>query len=280
MDFVGNPHTIDTESYFQSESSRKTWLDVENRPGCFYSLMSAVREQLSQNLNAILDEMHSACQRSGRDKSSVRLVAVTKYAEWPWVQELRSLYQTFGENRPQQLADRQEMLPEVEWHLIGQLQRNKVRLALQHATLIHSIDSLKLLERIEETASSMNKDAQVLLQVNASGEASKSGFTLEEIIKEWPAILATTSRTRIIGLMTMAAESENPEEARPTFRKLRQLRDHLAAREDSREAGILLPELSMGMSGDFIPAIEEGATLVRIGSRIFRGLQPGEPSAT
>jgi hypothetical protein len=140
--------------------------------------MSAVREQLSQNLNAILDEMHSACQRSGRDKSSVRLVAVTKYAEWPWVQELRSLYQTFGENRPQQLADRQEMLPEVEWHLIGQLQRNKVRLALQHATLIHSIDSLKLLERIEETASSMNKDAQVLLQVNASGEASKSGFTL------------------------------------------------------------------------------------------------------
>ena len=242
--------------------------------------MSAVREQLSQNLNAILDEMHSACQRSGRDKSSVRLVAVTKYAEWPWVQELRSLYQTFGENRPQQLADRQEMLPEVEWHLIGQLQRNKVRLALQHATLIHSIDSLKLLERIEETASSMNKDAQVLLQVNASGEASKSGFTLEEIIKEWPAILATTSRTRIIGLMTMAAESENPEEARPTFRKLRQLRDHLAAREDSREAGILLPELSMGMSGDFIPAIEEDATLVRIGSRIFQGLQPREPAAT
>jgi uncharacterized pyridoxal phosphate-containing UPF0001 family protein len=126
----------------------------------------------------------------------------------------------------------------------------------------------------------MNKDAQVLLQVNASGEASKSGFNLEEIINEWPAILATTSRTRIIGLMTMAAESENPEEARPTFRKLRQLRDHLAAREDSKEAGILLPELSMGMSGDFIPAIEEGATLVRIGSRIFRGLQPGEPSAT
>jgi pyridoxal phosphate enzyme (YggS family) len=242
--------------------------------------MSAVREQLSQNLNAILDEMHSACQRSGRDKSSVRLVAVTKYAEWPWVQELRCLYQTFGENRPQQLADRQEMLPEVEWHLIGQLQRNKVRLALQHATLIHSIDSLKLLERIEETASSMNKDAQVLLQVNASGEASKSGFTLEEIINEWPAILATTSRTRIIGLMTMAAESENPEEARPTFRKLRQLRDHLAAREDSREAGILLPELSMGMSGDFIPAIEEDATLVRIGSRIFQGLQPREPAAT
>jgi pyridoxal phosphate enzyme (YggS family) len=242
--------------------------------------MSAVREQISQNLNAILDEMNSACQRSGRVKSSVRLVAVTKYAEWPWVQELSSLYQTCGENRPQQLADRQNMLPEMEWHLIGQLQRNKVRLALQHATLIHSVDSLKLLERIEETAASMNKDAQVLLQVNASGEASKSGFTPEEITKEWSAILAKFSRTRIIGLMTMAAESEDPEDARPTFRKLRQLRDHLAARNDSREAGLLLPQLSMGMSGDFIPAIEEGATLVRIGSRIFQGLLPTKPSAT
>ena len=249
-------------------------------PRYFHSQMSDVREQLSQNLNAILDEMNSACQRTGRDKSSVRLVAVTKYAEWPWVQELSSLYQTFGENRPQQLADRQEMLPEVEWHLIGQLQRNKVRLALQQATLIHSIDSLKLLQRIEETAASMNNDARVLLQVNASGEASKSGFTPEEITQEWPTILAKSSRVRINGLMTMAAESENSEDARPTFRKLRQLRDHLAARDDSREAGILLPELSMGMSGDFIPAIEEGATLVRIGSRIFQGLQPTEPSAT
>jgi pyridoxal phosphate enzyme (YggS family) len=280
MDFVGNPHTIDRQSCFPSESSRKTWLDVENRPVYFYSHMSAVLEQLSQNLKSILDEMHSACQRSGRDKSSVRLVAVTKYAEWPWVQALSSLYQTFGENRPQQLADRQEMLPEMEWHLIGQLQRNKVRLALQHATLIHSVDSLKLLERIEETASSMNKDAQVLLQVNASGEASKSGFTPEEITHEWPTILAKSSRTRISGLMTMAPESENPEDARTTFQKLRQLRDHLAARDDSRESGVLLSELSMGMSGDFIPAIEEGATLVRIGSRIFQGLQPTGPAAT
>jgi len=260
--------------------AKNPWLDVKNRPGYFHSLMSAVRQQLSQNLNAIVDEMHSACQRSGRDKSSVRLVAVTKYAEWPWVQELSSLHQTFGENRPQQLADRQEMLPEVEWHLIGQLQRNKVRLALQHATLIHSVDSLKLLERIQETAASMNNDARVLLQVNASGEASKSGFTPEEITNEWSAILAKSSRTRIVGLMTMAAESENPEDARPTFHKLRQLRDHLTARDDSREAGILLPELSMGMSGDFIPAIEEGATLVRIGSRIFQDLQPTEPPAT
>ena len=237
-------------------------------------IMISVHEQLSQNIKAIRDEIHSACARAARNDSSFGLVEVTKYAEWSWVQELRSLHQTFGENRPQQLADRQTILPDAEWHLIGQLQRNKVRLALQHATLIHSVDSLKLLERIEETAASINKDAQVLLQVNASGETNKSGFTTEEIINEWPAVMAICSRTHVNGLMTMAAESENAEDARPTFRKLRQLRDQLAAREDSKKAGIQLPELSMGMSGDFIPAIEEGATLVRIGSRLFHGLEP------
>ena len=237
-------------------------------------IMMPVHEKLSQNIKTIRDEIRSACVRAGRNESSVSLVAVTKYAEWSWVQELRSLHQTFGENRPQQLADRQTILPDAEWHLIGQLQQNKVRLALQHATLIHSVDSLKLLERIEKTAASINRDAHVLLQVNASGETTKSGFTPEEIINEWPAVMAICARTHVNGLMTMAAESENAEHARPTFRKLRQLRDQLAAREDSKKAGMQLPELSMGMSGDFIPAIEEGATLVRIGSRLFHGLEP------
>lgn len=235
--------------------------------------MMSIHEQLSQNLIAIHDEIRSACKRTGRSESSVRLVAVTKYAEWSWVEELGTLHRTFGENRPQQLADRQTKLPDVEWHLIGQLQRNKVPLALKHAALIHSVDSLRLLEHIERTAINLDTTAQVLLQVNASGEASKSGFSPQEIIDEWPAILAICSRTQITGLMTMAAESENPEDARPTFRALHQLRVQLAAREDSISAHVHLPELSMGMSGDFIPAIEEGATLVRIGSRIFQGLQ-------
>ena len=108
----------------------------------------SIADTLQANLDAIRSEIAAACLRSSRDPSNVRLVAVTKYAEWPWVQELSRLHTTFGENRPQQLAERQPLLPHVEWHLIGQLQRNKVRPALLHAAMIHSVDSVRLLERI------------------------------------------------------------------------------------------------------------------------------------
>lgn len=232
----------------------------------------SVSEILSHKLQAIFAEIRSACVRVGRDPASVRLVAVTKYAEWPCVLELSHLHQTFGENRPQQLAERQPLLSNVEWHLIGQLQRNKVRTAVMHSAMIHSVDSLRLLERIAELATELNVNPRLLLQVNVSAETSKSGFTAEDLWNQWPNILKFTERVRIDGLMTMAAESENPEDARPVFRSLREFRDRLAAREDSRAAGLTLPELSMGMSGDYIPAIEEGATLIRIGSRIFEGL--------
>ena len=232
----------------------------------------SVSEILSRNLATISAEIRSACVRVGRDPASVSLVAVTKYAEWPCVLELSHLHQTFGENRPQQLAERQPLLSYVEWHLIGLLQRNKVRTAVMHSAMIHSVDSLRLLERIAELATELNVNPRLLLQVNVSAETSKSGFTAEDLWNQWPNILKFTERVRIDGLMTMAAESENPEDARPVFRSLRELRDRLAAREDSRAAGLTLPELSMGMSGDYIPAIEEGATLIRIGSRIFEGL--------
>lgn len=234
--------------------------------------MTSVRDQLSRNLQNINHEIRCACLRSGRDPSAVQLIAVTKYANWAWVEELSFLHQTFGENRPQQLAERQKMLPAVQWHLIGQLQRNKVRMALQHSVLIHSVDSLRLLEKIEESARSINVNTRVLLQVNTSGEASKSGFTPVELAEVWPSIQRICSRTHVIGLMTMAAESEDPENARPAFRKLRLLRDQLVDRKDSQTAQISLPELSMGMSGDFITAVEEGATFVRVGSKIFAGL--------
>lgn len=229
-------------------------------------------EILFHNLQAISAEIRSGCVRVGRDPASVRLVAVTKYAEWPSVVELSHLHHVFGENRPQQLAERQPLLSNVEWHLIGQLQRNKVRTAVLHAEMIHSVDSLPLLERIADITTELNVHPQLLLQVNLSGETSKSGFTAEEVWNQWPRILKFTERVRVKGLMTMAAESTNPEDARPVFRSLRELRDKLASRDDSRLAGLTLPELSMGMSGDFIPAVEEGATLIRIGSRIFSGL--------
>jgi pyridoxal phosphate enzyme (YggS family) len=232
----------------------------------------SIPERLRQNLNAIFAEIHAACIRAGRDPSTANLVAVTKYADWSWVQELSQCHHVFGENRPQQLAERQALMPTAEWHLIGQLQRNKVRIALQHAALIHSVDSLRLLEKIAEAGAALVVRPKILLQLNVSQEASKSGFSLQELETEWPTVLTIADRVEIAGLMTMAAESQNPEDARPAFRSLRELRDRLAAREDSQSAGISLPELSMGMSGDFIPAVEEGATLVRIGSRIFDGL--------
>lgn len=232
----------------------------------------SVSDQIQKNLQGIQSEIEGACARAGRPASSVKLVAVTKYAEWPWVEALSRLHQTFGENRPQQLAERQPILPQVEWHLIGQLQRNKVRLALQHAAVIHSADSLKLLERIAEVAQDLKIVPRVLLQLNMSGEEAKSGFQEDELIAAWPNVVQLAGAVTICGLMTMAAESENPEEARPAFRSLQTLRQKLAARDDSRQAQISLPELSMGMSGDFVPAIEEGATLVRIGSRLFAGL--------
>jgi len=229
-------------------------------------------DQLTQNLSGIHDQMRAACGRSGRSSNDVRLVAVTKYAEWSWVEALSSLHKTFGENRPQQLAERQALLPEVEWHLIGQLQRNKVKLALHHARMIHSIDSLRLLERVAAVAAEMQIRPRVLLEANMSQETTKSGFTADELRRDWSQLVAFSKSVLIDGFMTMAAESDDPENARPTFRSLRMLRDELQQNDASRDAGLNLRELSMGMSGDFVPAIEEGATMVRIGSRIFAGL--------
>ena len=228
---------------------------------------------LQKNLASIQQQISDACQRSGRRPDDVQIIAVTKYADWSWVQDLSQLHTVFGENRPQQLAERQVLLPQIRWHLIGQLQRNKVRLALQHAAMIHSVDSLRLLEAISSAADPQSVPPSILLQVNMSGEATKSGFAPVELPEIWPDVLRLCSGLQLCGLMTMAAESDTPESARPTFRSLRLLRDSLQNRDDTRAAGISLAELSMGMSGDFVPAVEEGATLVRIGSRLFEGLQ-------
>lgn len=229
---------------------------------------------IQHNLQSVHAEIRQACRNVGRDPAGVQLVAVTKYADWEWVTALSRLHTVFGENRPQQLAERQLLLPQVQWHLIGQLQRNKVRLALEHAAVIHSVDSLRLLERLAAVAAELRLQPTptILLQVNTTGEASKSGFTADELRHSWPEILAHSATVQITGLMTMAAATDHPEEARPAFRALRELRDELAAAAAAASVPLTLPELSMGMSGDFVPAVEEGATLVRIGSRLFAGL--------
>ncbi|MCA9060462.1 MAG: YggS family pyridoxal phosphate-dependent enzyme [Planctomycetaceae bacterium] len=228
-----------------------------------------IESRLQQNLQQIQFQIAEACRRSSRDPGDIRLVAVTKYAQWEWVTALAGLHSVFGENRPQQLAERQQLLPDVQWHLIGQLQRNKVRLALQHAACIHSVDSLKLLERIALIAEELNIRPPVLLEVNISGEESKSGFSAAELRSCWDQIIDVARHMQISGMMTMAPASDDPQAARPYFTALRELRDVLQQRSP---AEICLNELSMGMSGDFEIAVEEGATLVRIGSALFEGL--------
>ncbi len=227
---------------------------------------------IQRNLANVQADIEAACAACGRDPSSVRLVAVTKYAEWEWVQSLKTAHTVFGENRPQQLAERQTKSPDAEWHLIGQLQRNKARLAVQHAAWIHSVDSARLLKRVAETAEELRLRPRVLLQVNVSGEQSKSGFSPDELSIGWNDFVSYHKHVELAGLMTMAPASPEPEDARSTFRGLAQLRDKLTTTSAAKAAEVSLTELSMGMSGDFVVAIEEGATLVRVGSRLFEGL--------
>jgi pyridoxal phosphate enzyme (YggS family) len=172
-----------------------------------------------------------------------------------------------GENRPQQLVERAGLVTGAQWHLVGQLQRNKVRSVLPHVALIHSVDSLRLLQRISDVSGELQRTTQLLLQVSVSGEASKQGIAPVELLRTWGEF-ATAPHVSIAGLMTMAPLADDPEESRPTFRGLRELRDKLQRLPGQPR----LPILSMGMSHDMDVAVEEGATLVRIGSALFEGL--------
>jgi PLP dependent protein len=232
--------------------------------------MSDLSAQIAANLDAIRTRIAQAARRSGRRADNVRLIAVTKYARPEWVRALVDAGQLLlGESRPQQLIERAADLPDgIEWHLIGHLQRNKVRAVLPHAALIHSIDSVRLAERISELAGQLSLTSRVLLEVNVSGEGSKDGFVPETLHRQWPE-LRVLPHLQIAGLMTMAPASDDPQDARQTFAGLRKVRDRL--RHDSADPTELV-ELSMGMSGDFEVAVEEGATLVRVGSALFEGL--------
>ena len=209
--------------------------------------------------------MQDATHRVGRQVSDVRLVAVSKTYPPAVIQEAWNAGQhVFGENRVQDALPKIAELPaEAEWHFIGHLQSNKIRKALPAFTLIHGVDNLELAQQINRIAGEMGLTANILLEINVSGEASKFGFSPTDLRQNLEGLLCLPS-IRINGLMTMAPYSEDPETARPVFSKLRILRDELAA-----QSGKALQELSMGMSGDFEVGIEEGATIVRIGSSIF-----------
>jgi len=232
---------------------------------------AAVRGTVERNVAAVRERIERAARRAGRQHDSILLVAVTKTVGADVAQVLiRCGCSDLGENRPQELWRKAELVDgPVRWHLVGHLQRNKVRRTLPLVELVHSVDSVRLIERIERVAAELGRTAQVLLEVNVSGEASKHGFDPAEL----PAALEALSRCEHIhvrGLMTMAPYDPEPERARPTFAALRQLRDRLAA---NAPPNCPLNELSMGMSGDFEVAIEEGATIVRIGTALFQGLE-------
>jgi pyridoxal phosphate enzyme (YggS family) len=227
---------------------------------------------IAANYQSVRERMAAACRRAGRDPDSVTLVAVTKYAELEWIRALVGLgVVELGENRPQQLVARAaQVASPVHWHLIGHLQRNKVRSILPLVALIHSADSLRLLEAVNRIAAALDVKPRVLIEVNLSGEDAKHGFRADDLRSQWDQIVAL-EQIRLGGLMTMAAYSPDPENARPAFRQLCELRDELQARSGAGH----LKDLSMGMTGDFEVAIEEGATLVRIGSALWQGLSPG-----
>jgi pyridoxal phosphate enzyme (YggS family) len=221
--------------------------------------------QISDNLINIHSRMQDATHRVGRQVSDVRLVAVSKTYPPAVIQEAWNAGQhVFGENRVQDALPKIAELPaEAEWHFIGHLQSNKIRKALPAFTLIHGVDNLELAQQINRIAGEMGLTANILLEINVSGEASKFGFSPTDLRQNLEDLLCLPN-IRINGLMTMAPYSEDPELARPVFSKLRILRDELAAK-----TGQALRELSMGMSGDFEVGIDEGATIVRIGSSIF-----------
>lgn len=228
-----------------------------------------LRLVLAGRLAAVEERIRSACRRAGRPRDAVTLVAVTKTAPVEAAAVLAELgVRDFGESRPQELWRKAAALPAVYWHLIGHLQRNKIGQTLPLVHLIHSADSPRLLAALEEEAARQGRMLDVLLEVNASREANKQGFAPEDLPGLAPT-LTGLKRFRVTGLMTMAAYEENPERCRPTFVQLRELRDRLRAAVGSAHP---LTELSMGMTNDFEVAVEEGATLVRVGSALFEGL--------
>lgn len=219
--------------------------------------------QVQQQLREVRRAVDEAALAAGRDPAGVRLIAVGK--TFP-AEEIAAAYaagqRAFGENRIQELEAKAAVLPaDIEWHMIGHLQGNKSTRALEYAAWIHSVDSMKLLQRLDRQAGELGKRPNILIEINIAGEASKSGASVEdaeEIVRSNPRYL------RLAGLMTMPPLDADEPEQRRIFGKLRELRDCWAERY-----GIELPELSMGMSGDFATAVAEGSTMVRIGTAIF-----------
>jgi pyridoxal phosphate enzyme (YggS family) len=241
-------------------------------------------ERLRRNLGDVRTTIAAAGRRAGRDPADVRLVAVTKYVDLDTIRALLAAgVCDLGENRVQQLTSRAQTLGVADldlltptpgadalprWHMIGHLQRNKVKPLLQHARILHSLDSVRLAHEIERQAEQLNLTVDAFLEFNVAGELAKSGAPLGEAAALADAVMPCR-RIRLHGLMTMPPFDPDPEAARPHFARLRELLAEL------QRNGVVGPEcvhLSMGMSIDYAVAVEEGATFVRIGSALFEGM--------
>lgn len=228
-----------------------------------------IAELLRKNLTAVRERIAAAAARCERDPRDITLIGVTKYVSAEIARELVNAGVTsLGESRPQELSRKRDALADlpIDWHLIGHLQRNKIKL-LPDQCLLHSVDSLRLLTALEEEAAHRGIVWPILLEVNISGDAAKHGFVPAEMAQPIEA-LHSCPHLQLQGLMTMAALEGGCERARINFHALRELRDQLAVQHPQ----LPLQELSMGMSDDFEVAIEEGARLIRVGSALFEGL--------
>lgn len=228
-----------------------------------------VSHRLRENVTRVEERIQAACQHARRPRSEVQLVPVTKYVDAEITRLLHQITQgPLGESRPQVIWEKAVQIPEAQWHLVGHLQRNKVAKTLPLVSLIHSVDSQRLLVAIDDEAKKLGKRQDILLELHLTQEATKSGFGEDEWEK-LPGYVEPLQHVRVLGLMGMAALESTQTEARTTFAKLRSLRDRWLS---SFAEPDLLQHLSMGMTHDFELAIEEGATLIRVGSALFEGV--------
>jgi len=232
---------------------------------------SHVNTSLAQNVAQVRQRIADACQRAGRNPGDVTLIAVSKFVPVSVVSSALALgIRDFGESRPQELERKCATVPgersggRARWHMIGSIQRNKARTVVECADVIHSVDSVRLARALSDRVPT-DEDRACLVQINISGEQSKSGFSISDAIE---AVRTVSSQPglRVCGLMGMAAYSDDPEEARSAFASLRSLAEQINS-HDVQETR--LSHLSMGMSNDYEVAIEEGATMVRVGTAIF-----------
>lgn len=213
------------------------------------------------------EKINAACQRSGRSRNEVTLIAVSKTKPVPMLAEIyEEGVRDFGENKVQEILEKHDVLPnDIKWHMIGHLQRNKVKAVIDKVSLIHSVDSFRLAEEINIQAKKKNITVPILVQVNIAGEDTKFGITKEDAIALVEQI-AELDNLRIQGLMTIAPLVNDPEDNRQYFRGIRQLSVDI---RNKNIDNVCMDILSMGMTGDYEIAIEEGATMVRVGTGIF-----------